>query len=236
MDFTWTALIPGVGHEKAHVATAGIVSGLMIMTAVVARARLGRGEEAVMPSAKFSLRGFFEIIVEYIQNLSNMVIGHHGEKFLPMFTTIFFFILINNFVGILPGMAPATENINTTIALGGFSFVMYNYYGFKENGLAYLKHFLGPVIWLAFLMLPIELISHLARPLSLGLRLANVMGGDHRVVGVFLDIFGWGLPIPFYLLGMFIAFIQAFVFTLLSMVYVSMATAHDQKKKKKHDQ
>jgi F-type H+-transporting ATPase subunit a len=101
-------------------------------------------------------------------------------------------------------------------------------YGIKENGIGYLQHFLGPIIWLAPIMLPIELISHMVRPFSLGLRLANVMMGDHTVVGIFLGLGpGVVLPIPFYLLGIFVCFVQAFVFTLLSMVYVAMATAHD---------
>ncbi len=102
-----------------------------------------------------------------------------------------------------------------------------SYLGIKENGLGYLKHFLGPLWWLAPLMLVIELISHIVRPISLGLRLANVLKGDHTVVGIFTDLVPVILPIPFYLMGMFVCFVQAFVFTLLSMVYISLATAHD---------
>jgi F-type H+-transporting ATPase subunit a len=157
-----------------------------------------------------------------------MVIGEGGRKYIPMFSAIFLFVLANNLMGIIPGMTPATENINTTFAMGLFTFLAYNMYGIKENGIGYLQHFLGPIIWLAPIMLPIELISHMVRPFSLGLRLANVMMGDHTVVGIFLGLGpGVVLPIPFYLLGIFVCFVQAFVFTLLSMVYVAMATAHD---------
>lgn len=99
--------------------------------------------------------------------------------------------------------------------------------GIKENGWGYLKHFMGPIILLAPLMLVIEVISHVVRPISLGLRLANVMKGDHTVLGIFLDLVPLFLPILFYILGIFVCFVQAFVFTLLSMVYVSMAIAHD---------
>jgi F-type H+-transporting ATPase subunit a len=227
MSFTFTSLIPGVGHEYSHVATAAIVTGGLVVTSLAARAALGTGEQAVIPASKFSLKGIFEVVTEFIQGLCDMVIGEHGRKFIPMFASVFLFVLVNNLVGILPGMVPATENINTTFAMGAFMFLTYNFLGVKENGLAYLKHFLGPLIWIAPIMLPIELISHFVRPFSLGLRLANVMMGDHTVVGIFLDLVPIGLPIPFYVLGIFVCFVQAFVFTLLSMVYVAMATAHD---------
>lgn len=227
MSFTWTSLIPGVGHEYAHVATAGIVTVGLVGASFAAKSALGNGENSVIPAGKVSLRGFFELITEFIAGLVDMVIGHEGRKYIPMFASFFTFVLINNLVGVIPGMAPATENLNTTLAMGTFVFVAYNLFGLKENGLAYLKHFLGPVLWLGPLMLVIELISHIVRPISLGLRLANVLKGDHTVVGIFLDIVPYGLPIPFYMLGMFVAFVQAFVFTLLSMVYVALATAHD---------
>jgi F-type H+-transporting ATPase subunit a len=227
MSFSWTSLIPGVGHEYAHVATAGIVGGALIVTSMAAKKALGKGEASVVPADRFSLKGFFELVTEFIAGLLDMVIGEGGRKYLPMFASFFVFILVNNLVGVIPGMAPATENLNTTLAMGLFVFVTYNIFGLKENGIGYLKHFLGPVIWLAPLMLVIELISHIVRPLSLGLRLANVLKGDHTVVGIFLDLVPIGLPIPFYLLGMFVAFVQAFVFTLLSMVYVALATAHE---------
>lgn len=227
MSFSFTSLIPGVGHEYAHVATAGIVTAGLVGTALVARAQLGTGETAVVPVSKFSVRGFFEFVTEFIQGLVDMVMGHEGRAFIPLFASVFTFVLINNLVGVVPGMTPATENLNTTLAMGLFIFLYYNYYGLKENGVSYLKHFLGPVLWLGPLMLVIELISHFVRPVSLGLRLANVMRGDHTVVGIFLDLVPLALPIPFYILGIFVCFVQAFVFTLLSMVYVAMATAHD---------
>ena len=125
-------------------------------------------------------------------------------------------------------MTPATDNINTTFAMGIFSFVVYNIYGIKEHGLAYVKHFLGPLLLLAPLMLIIELISHVVRPVSLGLRLQGNMMGDHTVLGIFLDLLPYtGVPVLFYMLGLFVCFMQAFVFTMLSMIYVSIAISHD---------
>jgi F-type H+-transporting ATPase subunit a len=227
MSFTWTSLIPGVGHELAHVATAGVIATGLILVGFKARASLGSGDEAVIPASKFSVRGLVELAVEFVAGLSDMIIGEHGRKYVPFFATLFTFILVNNLMGVIPGVAPATENINLTFAMGSFSFICYNFFGLKENGLHYLKHFLGPFLPLAVIMLPIELVSNFIRPFSLSMRLANVMMGDHTVLGVFLDLVPIGIPIPFYLLGIFVSFVQAFVFTLLSMVYVSMATAHE---------
>lgn len=227
MSFNWFQLIPEVGHENAHVATLAAAGAGLTIVSLVANAKLGKGEEALTPSGKFSIKGIFEVVTEFIQGLVDMVIGEHGRVYIPMFATIFTFVLVNNLIGILPGMTPATENINTTLALGIFTFLTYNFLGIKENGIHYLAHFWGPIFWLGPMMLIIELISHFVRPISLGLRLANVLMGDHTVVSIFLGLVPVGLPIPFYLLGIFVCFVQAFVFTLLSMVYVALATAHD---------
>lgn len=227
VHFNWTQLIPGVTHETVHVATAVVSAGALTTVALLGRLALGSGEQAVTPAGRFSLKGLFEVITEFIVGLSDMVIGEHGRKFVPMFAAIFFFIWGCNLMGILPGMSAATDNINTTLALGLCSFLVYNFYGLKENGLAYLKHFLGPVLWLAPLMLLIEIISHAIRPLTLALRLAGNVSADHTVLSIFLDMVPWGPPIIFYVMGLFVASIQAFVFTILSMVYISMATAHD---------
>lgn len=227
MSFNWTQLIPGVGHENAHVATLALTSVACITAGLVAKSQLGKGEAAIIPSGNVSARSIFELITDFIANLCESVIGHGGRKYAPYYATLFFFILANNLVGIIPGMTPATENLNTTIALGIFSFLTYNFLGFKENGWSYLAHFAGPVLWLAPLMFVIEMVSHFIRPITLGLRLANVMVGDHTVLSVFLDLVPFGVPIPFYMLGILVSLIQAFVFTLLSMVYVALATAHD---------
>ncbi len=230
MAFNWTQLIPQVGHDhdKVAVATFAITSIALVFVGLLGRASLGKGDVAVVPVGRFSLRGVLELITEFIANLVDTVIGHHGRHFTPMFTAVFFFVFVNNMVGVIPGMTPATENINTTFGMGLFMFLAYNTLGIKENGIvAYLKHFMGPVVFLAPLMFVIELVSHFVRPFSLGLRLANVMMGDHTVVSVFLDLIPIGVPLPFYIMGLFVAFVQAFVFTLLSMVYVAFATAHD---------
>ncbi len=229
--FNWLQLVPGITHDSVHVATSVAVGGVLVAGAIIGKMALGTGEQAIAPASRFSLKGIFELIIEFIVGICDMVIGEEGRKFVPMFAAIFFFVWINNLVGLLPGMTPATDNINTTLALGIFSFLAYNYFGFKEHGVAYLKHFLGPVLFLAPLMLVIEIIGHLVRPLTLGLRLYGNIMADHTVLSVFLHMFEnlWFIPVPaiFYGMGIFVASMQAFVFTMLSMIYVSMAIAHD---------
>lgn len=223
--------ITRVSHEYTHVVTGIVVGLLMILVAIAGRISLGRGEAAISPAGSFSLKGIFEALVEFIVGISDLVIGEHGRKYVPMFAAIFFYILFSNLIGLIPGITPATDNLNTTLALGIVSFVAYNVFGVKENGVSYLKHFLGPVLWIAPMMLPIELFSHAIRPLTLGLRLQGNIMADHMVLGVFLDLFhnAWFIPIPviFYGMGVFVAAMQAFVFTMLSMIYVSIAVAHD---------
>ncbi len=226
-NFNWTELLPGVTHDNSHVATAVVATGTIIIFSLIGRLALGRGEGAIVPVGKVSVRGVFEQLIEFIRNLGASVMGEQGYKMTPLFASLFFFLFFNNLVGLAPGMTPATENINTGVAIGIFSFLVYNIFGFMEHGVSYLKHFLGPVLWLAPLMLPIEIISHVVRPISLGLRLQGNMLGDHMVLGIFTQL----LPAPgaviFYLLGFFVCFMQAFVFTMLSMIYVSMSVAHD---------
>ncbi len=230
--FNWLQLVPGVSHDNIHVATAVAASGALILAAAVGRLALGKGESAIAPASRFSIKAIMESVLEFIVGLTDMVVGEEGRRFIPMFAAIFFYVWINNLVGLIPGMTPATDNLNTTLALGIFAFVVYNYYGFREHGLAYLKQFWGPVWWLGFCgFFVIELIGHSVRPLTLGLRLYGNILADHSVLSVFVEMFDklWFIPVPaiFYGMGIFVASMQAFVFTMLTMIYVSMAISHD---------
>jgi F-type H+-transporting ATPase subunit a len=226
--FNWLKFIPGVTHENVHVVTSLAVSLGLILFAVIAYFELRKAGPEAKPASTFSVRAVAEVMTEFMVGLIDMALGPEFRYLVPLFGSMFFIIFFNNILGVFPGMTPATDNYNTTLAIGIFSFIVYNYLGIKENGIVkYAKHFLGPVWWLAPLMLVIELISHLVRPLSLGFRLMGNMQGDHAVTGAFLGMAPLIVPIPFYALAIFVCFIQAFVFTLLSMVYVSMATAHE---------
>src|SRR4051812_20977109 len=122
MSFNWTQLIPGVGHEYSHVATLGLATVGSIAIGLTARKALGAGDQAVVPAGKFSLKGIFEVLTETISSLCEMVIGDHGKHFVPLFTSVFFFVLFNNLLGMIPGMTPATENINTSFGFGAMMF------------------------------------------------------------------------------------------------------------------
>jgi F-type H+-transporting ATPase subunit a len=137
------------------------------------------------------------------------------------------FILSCNLIGLVPGFTPPTDSFNTTVGLGAVSFLVYNYFGIREHGAKYVKQFIGPVALLAPLMLIVELFSHMFRPLSLAIRLYGNMFADHLVLGIFTDLTKLVIPVAFYALGAFVCLVQAFVFTLLSMVYVALAVSHE---------
>ena len=231
--FTWFNLLPekltfGIEHE-AFTAVAGSVlaTGLIVGLSVAGNAALGKGDAAIRPAGKLSLKGFFEAFTEFMNGVVEMVLGEHGRPLLPLFAAVFFYIAFNNLMGLIPGFPAATANINAALALGVCSFVFYNIMGFQHAGLHYLKHFMGPVWWMAWILLPIELISNFVRPLSLGIRLSVNMTADHTILGTFIDLTKVGIPVIFYGMGTFVSLLQAFVFTMLSMVYVMMATADD---------
>jgi F-type H+-transporting ATPase subunit a len=224
--FTWFDAA-GVSHEYTYVAANVTVTALLVLFAIAARMALGSGEKASVPAAGFGIKGISEALVEFIDDLVTGVLGAGTREYVPLFGSIFFFVIMNNLFGLLPGMTAATGNINTALAIGAFSFCVYNYMGLKHGGWHYLAHFAGPVWWLAWLMIPIEIISHLIRPFSLGIRLSVNMTADHTILGTFIDLTKVVIPVVFYGLGTFVSFIQALVFTMLSMVYVAMATADD---------
>lgn len=230
--FSFLNYIPFLNELPAHVGMSVVTSIVLVVTTFVARQQLIRvmqsSEGGLIPESKLTYRNFFEIIAEALYKLTESVIGHHDAPiYFPIIGTLFIFILVANLFGVVPGFSPPTDNLNTTLALGVFVFIYYNYAGFKANGLAYIKHFFGPVAWLAPLMFVIELASHVFRPLSLALRLRGNIMGDHVVLGVFSGLVPYLLPTVFLGLGVFVAFVQAFVFCLLTMVYISLSTSHD---------
>lgn len=235
-SFNWLSLIPGFEYEQyGHIFMSVFVMILVIVMSLVARAQLmaaeKREDEGLVPDAHLSFRNFFEIIAEKIYALCEQVMGYENAKrFFPIIGTLFIFIFTSNFLGLIPGIVPSTENLNQTLALGAFVFLYYNIVGLYFGGLGYLKHFLGPVLWLSPLILVIELASHIFRPISLGLRLRGNIMGDHIVLGIFNGLLPYLIPVIFYAMGIFVALVQAFVFCLMTMVYISLASSssHDE--------
>lgn len=222
--FTWLSSF-GV-YEP--IATALVVSALLILFALVVRRSVADPVTAVEPQEGFSARNLGEVLVDGISGLAEGALGHGYEKHVPLLAAFFSFILVSNLIGLVPGFLPPTGHFQVTFALGLVSFFAYHAYGVKAHGVgSYLKHFLGPMIVIAPLMLFIELFSHMFRPVSLGIRLYANMDADHRVLALFTDLTKVIVPVVFYTLGTFVSVIQAFVFTMLTAIYISLAVAHD---------
>ena len=224
--FTWSHFISQISQDLYHAVYAGLCGIILLALIFLGRKALNK-KKAYVPEGLFNIKGFFELFVEQIAQLSDSIIGEKGRPMLPLFCFFFLFIWIQNLLGLVPGFLPPSQNLNSTLALGVLSFLAYNYYGWKEHGLAYLKQFVGPVLFLAPLFIFIEVLSHFFRSVSLGFRLFGNMSGDHIVIGIFLDMAPFLIPVIFYFLGLFVCTLQAFVFTILSMVYVSLAISHD---------
>ncbi len=192
------------------------------------RGKLAATEQALDPDDGFTARNVAEAFVEAISGLAAGVIGHHSEKYVPLLASFFAFILVGNLIGLVPGIPPPTSDFNITFALGVISFAAYHYYGARAHGIGkYLKHFLGPVMLLAPLMLVVEIFSHAFRPISLGIRLYANLFADHQVVEIFIEKTKVVIPVLFYVLGAFVSVVQAFVFTMLSAIYISLAVSGD---------
>lgn len=169
------------------------------------------------------MQNFMEVVVSGVENLIDETMGHKGRAYFPLIATFALFILVSNLIALIPGFYPPTANLNTNFALALTVFAMTHIIGFKEHGIGYLKHFMGPILVLAPLMFIIEIIGHLARPLSLSLRLFGNMYGHEIVLMIFFALVPFLLPIPMMMMGVLIAFIQTFVFTLLAMIYIAGA-------------
>ncbi len=182
--------------------------------------------EAIIPSDRLTLRNIFELFTEMILKFLDDIIGPRGKEFLPLVGTLGFFILFSNLLGLVPGFLPPTDNLNTTVACALVIFFATHYYGIKAHGVKYIKHFLGPVPLIAPLFIIIEVISHLARVLSLSMRLFGNIMADHMLLSLTLMA---PLILPLFLsplsmfLGVFVSLIQTLIFTVLSMIYISLA-------------
>jgi F-type H+-transporting ATPase subunit a len=205
----------------AHVTFTWLVMAILVVMGVL-------GTRALRPIPG-PLQNFAEVVIEAFYGLLDQMIGKQGRQFLPLIGTAGLFILTSNLLGNIPGFQPPTANWNTTVALAVTVFLSYNYFGIRKHGLLnYLKHFCGPIWWLAPLMFPIELIGHLARPVSLSVRLFGNIFGEESVIVILLSLVWLVMPYFIWLiimlpLSLFTAAVQTFVFLMLSMVYIAGA-------------
>ena len=216
------------GWTLTHVLTTFLVFLFVVWGAMAFYRGLKTPDKGLVPPRKMNLRNFFEFTAE---STYGMVEGAMGEenapKFFPLIGALWMFILFGNLIGLIPGFVTPNDTLKTNVGIAVLVFLLTHYYGVKEHGLAYFKHFLGPTPALAPLILPIELISHFARPLSLSVRLLGNMMADHKVVMSFFALVPIIVPLPFMLLGLLVCLIQALVFCTLTMVYIGMAIEHE---------
>ena len=209
---------------------------LIMATGLVVRRSLAAANGGVIPDEGFSLRNAVEFMVDVLVGLARDNMGPKWRNYFPMIGTIFFFILFSNWFGLIPGIDGATSDANTTWAWALISFVAHQYVGIKENGWHYIYHFMGPVLFkigsweirpLAPLYGAIELIGHVARVFTLAVRLLANMFADHTVVGVWLSLVPLAVPAIFMGMGVLVAFLQAYIFAMLSMIYIGLAVEDD---------
>ena len=219
-------------NEQKLVTALAVGAAMLVGGAVLSSRMKRRGiERSVVPTTNLSLEGIPDLAVEGFLKFHDSVLGRENRRHVPFHLSIFLFILFANLIGLVPGMPAPTTSVAVNLGMALVVFVYFNYQGIREHGLGgYLKHFMGPVIWVAPLIFTVEIISTCMRLLTLNLRLFWNMVADHRVLGIFTtDVLSFlpGLSAPFYAIGTFVSLIQACVFTLLSMVYIMLATQHE---------
>ncbi len=211
--------------DKVHVHffTNVLYSWLIIVLLVVV-GKLAVGTVKMIPSGGQNL---FEVILGGFEDFMLDVMGPHGKPFFPMIATLFVYILAMNWIGLIPGMGSPTADINTPLSMALVVFLTTHFVGIKTHGAKYIKHFMGPVWWLSPLIFIIEVISHFSRIMSLTFRLfGNVLGEDLVLAILILLAGAYFAPLPMMFLAIFTSFVQAFIFSLLTMLYIAGALEH----------
>jgi F-type H+-transporting ATPase subunit a len=230
--FTWLEhgiQVPWIVSSSLFTVALLVIGGFSVRRAVAN----GGG---VVPDEGLSIRNILEVLVEFLMDLAETTMGEHARKYFPVVGTIFLFVLVSNLMGLVPGLAGSTADVNVTFAWGIISFAVYNYIGIKTHGWKYIYQFMGPAIWnptiggkhyhvrpLFIIFLPLEIVLHFARIVTLGIRLLANMYADHMVVMVWIGLIPILIPAIFMGLGMLVSFLQAFVFSLLTMIYIGQA-------------
>ena len=251
---SWLSFFPGYGdllhYMQGHYASSELIAkggistvhhvfaGLIVLVILAAmslwaRLKIGNGEAAIVPPRTFGVVAFFELFLEVLMGLMEQIIGPTYKRYVPLIGTLGLFVLVSNLLGLIPGMRPPTDNLSTTLACGLVVFLYFNFHGLRVNGFHHITHIMNPIgAWwgwfLSPLLFPVELISVCVRPITLGIRLAANMIGDHAVLLAFAGILPLFLPLPFYALGLLVCLIQTAVFCILSCVYIALHTAEPE--------
>ncbi|MFZ5475493.1 MAG: F0F1 ATP synthase subunit A [Myxococcota bacterium] len=249
-NFSWFQLVPGFEHGEsfglttdAHhaffIPTSWAVVGFVLLLAGLARMGLERaksqqGAAKYVPDATLTVRNAFEIVIEWLWGMVEGMLHKEAKPFFPLVATLFLYILIANLSGFVPGMLPPTENISHNFAMALCVFVTFVWAGLSRDAVGFLKHLAGPVVLLMPVFFVLESISVLIRPVSLSVRLTVNIFVDHLLSSIAREL-GAGfvgaigaivLPVPLYFLGLLVCVVQAFVFALLTTIYISLSVPH----------
>jgi F-type H+-transporting ATPase subunit a len=217
---TWRSFEP--------MAAALFVTLLVLGIALRVRSRLQNPDDAIVPEDKLTLRTFMEAFLSYFYDLAKSVMdAERAKKYFPLIGTAAMFVFFSNILALIPGFPVATSSLSITLGCAIVVFVCFNAYGLATNGFSYVAHLAGPAWYLAWLVFPIEVISLTVRPITLAVRLMLNMSVDHLILGIFLSLVAALIPIPVMLLGCLIILIQTLVFTLLTCIYIGLATEHE---------
>ena len=217
---TWRAFEP--------LSAALLVVVIVLAIGVRVRSRLQNPDDAVVPEEQLTLRTFMEAFLSYFYDLAKSVMdAERAKKYFPVIGAAAIFVFFSNVLALVPGFPVATSSLSITLGCALVVFICFNAYGLAANGSGYIKHLAGPAWYLAWLVFPIELIGLCVRPVTLAVRLFLNMSVDHLILGIFLGLIPVLVPIPLMALGVLIVLIQTLVFTLLTCIYIGLATEHE---------
>jgi len=212
--------------DPAHFFPDYMVMSLLLLVGLTLTLGLSARGLRLVPAGR---QNVLEMIVQGLEGLLTDIIGPEGKKYLPVIGTLGLFILFGNLLGLVPGLMSPTSKLNVTVGCALCVFVYYHWQGVKSQGLfKYLRHFMGPIPLLAPLLVPIELISHFSRPVSLSIRLFGNIFAEELLIVIIASIIPILLPLPFMAVAIFTGTIQAFVFILLACIYIGGAVAHEE--------
>ncbi|MEW6457076.1 MAG: F0F1 ATP synthase subunit A [Acidobacteriota bacterium] len=203
-----------------------IAMAIFVMLFLILLFGLGSRRLKIFPSP---FQQILELIYEFFEGIILEFIGPAGRKYIPMLGSLGLFIFISNLLGLVPGFMSPTSNLNVTVGCATFVFLYYHYQGIKAHGLfGYIKHFMGPIWWLSWLFFPVEIISHISRPLTLSIRLFGNILGEELLILVLASLFPFVAPLPIMAFAIITSFVQALVFIFLSIVYIGGAIAVEE--------
>lgn len=235
--FSWFHLfVPGLdgNADMLAIASSWFVAGVLCIAAFLARmglesARDRSGIDRYIPGEDLNALNIAEVFVSGLQGMMEDIMEKVDAKyFFPFIGSLFVYIFSCNIMAIFPGFQPPTDNINTNFGMACLVFAVFNTVGLKRDAVGYLKHLTGPVLFLAPLMIVIEVVSLFLRPITLSLRLTANIFADHLVFGIMSDLVSLAVPSIFLAMAIFVSVMQALVFSLLTTVYLSLAIPHHE--------